>query len=117
SFDEPAELAVGLPVHLDHVPSVAGRRDRTGIVPSAGVGWPDAFVPDEGGRPTMVKATDHGQTCEVELVTDAIADDDSERVVRRLPGWRGFSGSPTAAGLPPARRSHFAPVPAALHAT
>ena len=55
----------------------------------------------------MVKATDHGQTCEVELVTDAIADDDSERVVRRLPGWRGFSGSPTADGIPRASRSHF----------
>ncbi len=45
--------------------------------------------------------------CEVELITDPIRDDDSERVVRNLPGWRGFHGSPIADGTPRASRSRF----------
>jgi hypothetical protein len=45
--------------------------------------------------------------CEVELVTDPIDDADSERVIRHLPGWREFRGSPTADGTPRASRSRF----------
>ena len=45
--------------------------------------------------------------CHVELVTDPIVDDDSQRIVRRLSGWRTFRGSPTADGTPRASRSQF----------
>ena len=45
--------------------------------------------------------------CDVELVTDPIGDDDSERIIRRLPGWRRFRGSPTTDGMPRASRSLF----------
>jgi hypothetical protein len=55
----------------------------------------------------MTEGIDSGQTCEVELITDVIGDDDSEQVIRRLPGWRGFRGSPTADGTPRASRSRF----------
>jgi hypothetical protein len=50
--------------------------------------------------------TDTG-TFEIEFVTDPIDDDDTAAVVRRLPGWTGFAGSPIADGTPHASRSRF----------
>ena len=48
-----------------------------------------------------------GATFEVELVTDPIDDDEAAQVVRRLPGWAGFAGSPVVDGTPRASRSRF----------
>jgi len=53
---------------------------------------------------------------EVELVTDPIGDHDSARVIRQLPGWRSFHGSPTADGTPRASRSRFLLAPRDLDA-
>ena len=55
----------------------------------------------------MATAANELAHCEVELVTDPIGDDDSARVVARLPGWQGFRGSPTADGIPRGSRSRF----------
>jgi hypothetical protein len=44
---------------------------------------------------------------EVEFVTDPITDDESEDVMRALPGWCGFRGSPIRDGTPRASRSRF----------
>jgi hypothetical protein len=46
-------------------------------------------------------------TFEIEFVTDPIDDDDAAAVVRRLPGWTGFAGSPIADGTPRTSRSRF----------
>jgi hypothetical protein len=46
-------------------------------------------------------------TFEIVLVTDPIGDDDSEAIVRRLPGWAGFNGSPMVDGTPRWSRSRF----------
>ena len=47
------------------------------------------------------------QLHEVELVTDPITDTDSEHIMRYLPGWQAFRGSPIADGIPQSSRSRF----------
>jgi hypothetical protein len=48
-----------------------------------------------------------GTRVEIELVTDPIDDSETEAVIRRLPGWTGFAGSPTVDGTPRFSRSRF----------
>jgi hypothetical protein len=51
-------------------------------------------------------ATD-AEMFEIELVTDPIDDDEAAAVLRRLPGWTGFAGSPIVDGTPRSSRSRF----------
>jgi hypothetical protein len=67
-------------------------------------------------RETIMKYLAKRPECVVELVTDPICDGESERVVRRMAGWRGFRGSPVVDGTPRASRSCFALSPSELDA-
>ena len=55
----------------------------------------------------MTDSATRRAACHMELVTDPIVDDDSDQIIRRLPGWQGFRGSPIADGMPRASRSRF----------
>jgi hypothetical protein len=51
--------------------------------------------------------TGAGSDLEVVLITDPLVDDDSQRVVRRLPGCRRVEGTLSRDGLPRGSRSVF----------